>query len=247
MLAASFNPCWSPTVSLRRIVTTAWLVLLALAAPFGRAVQVPDTLEQRLLACAVCHGKLGQGTTKSEIYPRLAGKPEGYLYNQLTNFRNMRRRYAVMNYMVSTLSEAYLREIAQYYAELRAPYPPPATGTPPAVLALGESLVMRGDPARHLPACVECHGKSLAGLAPAIPGLIGLSPAYIGQEMGAWKSGHRRAAAPDCMARIASKLELAEISAIAAWLAAQPGPRGSAPSLPSHIKLPLECGSMAQR
>jgi cytochrome c553 len=244
MLAASMSDFNGPMHWLVRVVFVASLTA---AASSVLAAQVPDTLEQRLLACAACHGKLGQGSIKSEIYPRLAGKPEGYLYNQLTNFRNMRRRYAVMNYMVSTLSDAYLHEIAQYYAQLRPPYPAPVTGNAPAVVALGESLVMKGDPVRRLPACIECHGKALTGMAPAIPGLIGLSPAYIGQQMGAWKSQHRRAQAPDCMAQIAAKLELNEISAVSAWLAQQPAPSGATPTISAQAKLPLECGSVTQR
>ncbi|MEO8631143.1 MAG: c-type cytochrome, partial [Betaproteobacteria bacterium] len=62
--------------------------------------ELPDTLEQRLSSCAACHGKQGEGSEKSEVYPRLAGKPTGYLYNQLVNFRDRRRQYAVMNYLV---------------------------------------------------------------------------------------------------------------------------------------------------
>src|SRR5215475_10084419 len=108
---------------------------LAAIALGALAADVPDTLAQRLLVCAACHGKMGEGTTKNETYPRLAGKPEGYLYNQLLNFSERRRRYAVMNYMVAYLSPAYLQEIARYYARQRVPYPPPATGASSAVLA----------------------------------------------------------------------------------------------------------------
>jgi len=212
-----------------------------------RPAEVPDTLEQRLLACAACHGKQGEGTKKNEVYPRLAGKPDGYLYNQLINFREGRRRYAVMNYMVSYLSDAYLREVAQYYANLRPPYPPPAAGASAAVLTRGEKLVTRGDPARHLPACIDCHGQSLTGMAPAIPGLLGLSPLYIGREMGAWRARHRRAKAPDCMAQVAGLLGPEEISAVAAWLAAQPAPKSAPARLADLAKLPLECGSVTQR
>jgi cytochrome c553 len=228
------------------------IAFAGLAAADARAqapkpADIADTLEQRLLACAACHGKQGEGMVKNEVYPRLAGKPDGYLYNQLRNFHERRRRYAVMNYMVAYLSDAYLREIAQYYAKLRPPYPPPTTGVASAVLARGEALALRGDPARKLPACIECHGKSLNGMAPAIPGLIGLSPLYIGQQMGAWKSQHRRAAEPDCMANIASLLKLDEISAIAAWLATRPAPTSLPAPLTHPEQLPLECGSVTQR
>ena len=217
-----------------------------LQAAGPKPAEVPDTLEQRLLACAACHGKQGEGTSKNEVYPRLAGKPDGYLYNQLLNFRERRRKYAVMNYLVSYMSDAYLREIAQYYAKLRPPYPPRATGGSSVVLARGELLATRGDPSRNLPACIECHGKTLTGMAPFIPGLVGLSPLYISQQMGAWRARHRRAKEPDCMAQIASLLGPDEISAVAVWLAMQPPAVSAAGTATDATKLPLECGSVTR-
>jgi cytochrome c553 len=176
----------------------------------------------------------------------LAGKPSGYLYNQLVNFRDRRRQYAVMNYLVSYMSDAYLQEIATYYSNLQPPYPRPADA-PNGLLARGQSLVTRGDPSRNLPACTACHGEALTGMAPAIPGLLGLSPLYLGRQMGAWRVRHRRAHEPDCMAHIASLLDPADMSAIGAWLASQPAP-SSAP-LPNvdAAKLPMECGSVTAR
>jgi hypothetical protein len=54
----------------------------AFAQPTERA---PDTIEARLLACTPCHGLHGEGT-KNDYFPRLAGKPAGYLMNQLVAF-----------------------------------------------------------------------------------------------------------------------------------------------------------------
>ena len=135
--------------------------------------KIADTIEQRMAACAICHGKQGEGIRKNEYYPRLAGKPAVYLYNQLLNFRERRRDIPIMTYMVAYLSEPYLREIADYYAGLRPPFPPPATAAPKEVLARGEKLVTAGDPAREIPACAACHGKALTGLEPAVPGAGG--------------------------------------------------------------------------
>src|SRR3954451_8582242 len=87
--------------------------LLAWASSVGAQPPVPDTLEQRVIACAGCHGKQGEGLRANEYYPRIAGKPTGYLYNQLVNFRERRRHSPVMNHMVAYLSDEYLREIAQ--------------------------------------------------------------------------------------------------------------------------------------
>ena len=71
------------------------------AAAWAQPAKIPDTLEQRVLACAICHGKQGEGILKNEYYPRLAGKPAGYLYNQLVNFRERRRDVPIMTYMVA--------------------------------------------------------------------------------------------------------------------------------------------------
>ena len=75
-------------------------------------------------SCTSCHGKEGRAGPDG-YYPRIAGKPAGYLYNQLLNFRDGRRHYGLMTRLVDPLSEPYLFEIAQYFASLDLPYPPP--------------------------------------------------------------------------------------------------------------------------
>src|SRR4051812_46822445 len=73
----------------------------------------PDAkaINKRVAPCMTCHGKEGRATSDG-YYPRIAGKPAGYLYNQLLNFRDGRRRqYPLMIYMVQHLSDTYLQEI----------------------------------------------------------------------------------------------------------------------------------------
>jgi cytochrome c553 len=209
---------------------------------------VPDTLEQRLKACAACHGDQGEGmVNKNEYYPRLAGKPAVYLYNQLLNFRDKRRESGIMNYLVAFLSDGYLFEIANYYAELQPPFPAPSRRAPAADIALGGKLVRQGDPARDLPACIACHGEALTGLQPAIPGLLGLYPAYVNAQLGAWRNNRRHAMKPDCMHELAQKLTPKDIGAITAWLVAQPVPANPQPAAAGSLKLPLECGGLSTR
>ena len=45
-----------------------------------------DTLQQRVKPCTSCHGNEGRATREG-YFPRIAGKPAGYLFNQLLNFR----------------------------------------------------------------------------------------------------------------------------------------------------------------
>jgi cytochrome c553 len=242
---------------MRRNFVVFWLAhSIVLAAGFSSPARgadapnrgIPDTLEQRVVACASCHGAKGEGLRINEYYPRIAGKPAGYLYNQLVNFRERRRQSPVMNHMVAYLSDAYLREIADYYAGLPPSFPPPVPMPPGPVLARGEALMTKGDAARKIPACIACHGQALTGMQPAIPALIGLDAQYIAAQMGAWRNKTRRAKAPDCMASIASLLVPGDISALAAWLAVQaPTAKSSAPLPPGSLKLPMDCGGVDGR
>jgi cytochrome c553 len=228
-------------------------ILLCLAPPFaaaGRPATAPDTLEQRLVACTSCHARQdAQGAPGREDYfPRIGGKPAGYLYNQLVNFRDGRRRYPLMNYMVEHMPDAYLHEIAGYFASRHLPAPPPAPpAAAPAVMERGRQLATRGDAALKVPACMACHGERLTGVAPAIPGLVGLPRDYINAQFGAWRNGVRRAHAPDCMASIATRLTVADVSAVSAWLAAQPVPADARPADSIARPLPLACGSAPEQ
>lgn len=220
--------------------------LLALCCAASAAAQsvVSDGMAQRTVPCTVCHGEQGRSTA-GVYFPRIAGKPAGYLYNQLLNFREGRRHYPLMIYMVEQLSDDYLRDMAQYFASLNPPYPQqPILNFPPALLERGRRLVMEGDAGKQVPACIACHGDALTGVAPAIPGLLGLPRDYINAQFGAWKSGLRRAVAPDCMAQVAARLTVEDISAASAWLASHPLPASTAPAAAGSVQPPLPCGGI---
>ena len=224
----------------------AILIAASTAAAFAADSALPkvaDTIAERVRACTVCHGKEGRATSDG-YYPRIAGKPAGYLYNQLANFRDGRRRNATMTYLVTNLPDAYLREIAAYFAAQHPPYPPPqAASTTPEMLERGRQLATRGDAAKNIPACTACHSGALTGVAPAIPGLLGLPRDYLISQFGAWQISARQAAAPDCMAEITRRLSADDVSAVIAYLAAQPVPANAAPAASAAGKLPLDCGS----
>ena len=257
---------------LRNALRRCWTLLLApalctgaLAAPPGElpaavvgtsaststsasnssSAKLPADLSTHVQACTACHGKEGRSTPLG-YFPRIAGKPAEYLYHQLLNFRDGRRSYPQMGYLLENLTDAYLHDMALHFAALQVPYPAaPAPQSPAAVLERGRVLVQQGDAARRLPACVQCHGQAMTGVQPAIPGLLGLPRDYLNAQLGAWQTGQRRAQAPDCMGQVAQKLTPAEVSAISAWLAAQPVPDGGRPAAALPAPLPLRCGGVA--
>ena len=113
----------------------------------------PGTMQARVAACTACHGAQGRAGADG-YYPRLAGKPQEYLYHQLLNFRDDRRQYRPMAHLLAGLPDAYLHEMAAYFADQHVPYPSPArVDVPGATLEAGRRLALSGDAARGLPAC----------------------------------------------------------------------------------------------
>jgi cytochrome c553 len=234
--ASSLRLAWP---GLMALATIAVIATSAHAAP-----KVEDTMAQRVRACTGCHGPQGRAASDG-YYPRLAGKPAGYLVHQLLSFRDGRRPYALMANLLAPLSDDYLREIAEHFSRLELPYPPPQPATVSVdVLTRGETLVTRGDAALRVPACTQCHGTALMGVAPSVPALIGMPRDYLNAQLGAWRTGNRHAIAPDCMADIAQRLAPADTSAVSQWLAAQPVPVGAKPADALPAPLPMSCGSV---
>jgi cytochrome c553 len=205
-------------------------------------VNALDSMEERVKACTTCHGPEDK-EGRDAYYPRIAGKPEGYLFNQLRNFRDGKRHYRPMALLLEGLPDQYLREMAAYFSSLQQAFPPPEPmNLSSAEIKLVRKLVSQGDPARKIPGCVECHGKDLMGTAPYIPGLLGLPRVYIIAQFGNWQNGGlMRGQTPDCMSEIAKQLSPDEAGLIAVWLAAQPVPEalvkkpGTGAALPERL------------
>lgn len=206
-------------------------------------ITVRDTMAQRMQACVPCHGPQGRAT-RAGYFPRIAGKPEGYLFNQLKGFQAGRRRNPAMQHLLQHLNDDYLRDIAVYFARLDLPHPAAQVqALSAAQRQRAEELAFRGLPERGIPACIACHGEHLAGQVPAVPGLPSLPADYVIAQLGAWRTGSRRATAPDCMADIARRLGDDDVGTVSRWLAAQALPAGTRPQAASSQPWPLPCGS----
>lgn len=237
----------------RRVCTA--VVLLVVAGLAGRAhaqateavSAVPDTLKQRIASCTACHGERGEGTPESGFFPRLAGKPAGYLARQLKDFQQGLRKYGPMEYTVRYLSPEYMHEIAEYFAAQEVPYArSPLPRLSPAQLKRGEELATQGDASRQIPPCAACHGTQFTGVQPDVPGLVGLPYDYLSSQLGSWRTKTRATVAPDCMAQIANRLSAEDISAVSAWLASRELPSDMHAQPAGTIKPPLHCGVLGE-
>ena len=229
-----------------------WVALLACLFGFhtysalGDA-PAPDNIETRMLACTPCHGMHGQGT-KDDYFPRLAGKPAGYLFNQLAAFRDGRRHYSPMNYLLEYQSDTYLHAMAEYFSSQSPPFlPRHSTAAATVVLARGQQLATHGDASRGIPPCVSCHNPNFTGMEPGVPALVGLQPNYISAQLGAWRYGTRTALSPDCMQIVAGHLSEEDVTALAAWLSSLPAQPSAKPLPAGSLIPPLACGSLLHK
>lgn len=232
---------------LRRLALLAVSAIVPLAYAFA-ATAADARTGKHLAACAACHGEHGEGIAGAEYYPHLAGKPAGYLFEQLKSFRDGRRHNAQMTWLVQFADDAWLREIAEFYAAQPPRTRAADTGAANLTAAMrttAERLVAHGDRARGVDACSACHGSALTGLEPGIPALVGLPAEYIIAQLGNWRSGIRHAPAPDCMADIARALAPEDIRAVAVWLSLQAHADGQPPAPAGAFVPPQACGSLA--
>ena len=164
-------------------------------------------MAQRTLACTGCHGAAGP-RRPGWLLPahrrqarRLPVQPAAELSRRTPA---LRADGAAARPACPTATCWRSRSISH---ALDLPYPPPQPSSAPAAqLQRGQQLALHGDSAARIPACAQCHGEALTGVAPNTPGLLGLPRDYLNAQLGAWRSGQRRAHAPDCMAQIASRL-----------------------------------------
>jgi cytochrome c553 len=223
-----------------------WKVIavgIGLCAPAfaGDTSVAPDTIEARAQGCSTCHGPHGEGTS-DQNFPRIAGKPAGYLFNQLRNFRDGQRSYPPMNYLLAYMHDDYLRELAEFFSD-QPPRQQTAMEPQTAANEVGRQLATHGDAAHGIPACVLCHGTKLTGIEPGIPGLIGLNSRYIAAQLVSWRVGTRHASNPDCMHDVATRLDEVQIRAVSGWLAAQIPTASSSPAKQGTWAPAVACGS----
>jgi cytochrome c553 len=179
-------------------------------------------------ACFTCHGLKGEGDGR--LTPRLAGLDTGYLQRQLDDYANGRRDHAPMRQVVRRLSPEDRSKVSAYYAALAIPaaIQPKSSG--------GAELYRKGDPARGLVACAQCHGADGEGGGAGNPALGRQPAAYLEAQLTAWRTGRRYNDPLGEMRLISRRLSTEEVRAVAGYAAALPGVRHS----PARAACPAE-------
>lgn len=199
--------------------STSNRVRVGLAAAGVAALLTGAAAPPQVATCASCHGANGLGNAQTG-FPALAGLPAAYLEQQLYSFKHGGRVNAIMQSFASKLTKADRTIIANYYAHL----PVPAKAEPsPLPGGAGADLAING--AWHqqlsgLPSCESCHGPYGIGVGANFPRLAGQPKAYLANQLIAWQKGSRSNDPLHLMRNVASKLNDAQIDAVAGYYAA---------------------------
>jgi cytochrome c553 len=165
-------------------------------------------------ACAACHAFTG-GSDGSGAFPRIAGQPAFYLSRQLRDFSSGVRSNSIMSPIARALSSDNIEDLAAYYANATAQFPPLAKADP-QLIKRGKELAEAGNSVKGIPGCGACHGAEGAGESPTIPYLAGQYAHYTALQLQMWQRGFR-ANSPTTMRLFANKLDGQEIAALAAY------------------------------
>jgi alcohol dehydrogenase (cytochrome c)/quinohemoprotein ethanol dehydrogenase len=165
-------------------------------------------------ACAQCHAFTG-GSDGSGAFPRIAGQSAFYLSRQLRDFGSGVRSNSIMSPIARALSSDDIDDVAAYYANAEARFPPLANANPQLVKR-GKELAEAGNSAKGIPACGACHGAGGAGQLPTVPYLAGQYAHYTALELQMWQRGFRRNS-PTTMTLFSKLLDDQEIAALAAY------------------------------
>jgi len=234
---------------MRRVV-----ILMLCAMPLGSAVADEAYLDLRRVpavtgdatagqakaqVCNACHGE--NGISPAPIFPNLQGLTTEYLYWKLVEYKRSQNPESAMTPIVMPLSDQDMRDLAAYYAQLKADAAAPPVAAPPEdsadaerLLQAGERIFTSGDPERGVPPCQGCHGADGSGypLAKAAksarlqtyyltyPALKGQQPDYVIARLTHYRDKQDAATSNGfIMQSVASGLDDDSIRAVATWLA----------------------------
>jgi len=107
---------------------------------------------KKALACVACHGEDGNSTLP--LVPILAGQTARYLYLQLVDFKEGRRKEPQMEPFVQPLSRDDMRELAAFFASQKSRSP---------AFKVDEARVARGKAKSEEVLCTMCHLGGFAG------------------------------------------------------------------------------------
>jgi cytochrome c553 len=176
--------------------------LLALTAASAQDIEAGRAKAQ---ACAACHG--ADGNSPAGNFPNLAGQSWRYIYVQLKDFKEGRRKDALMSPMAAPLSKQEMIDIANFYA---------AQTAKPSAFKADDAKIKLGKAKADETLCTMCHMAGFSGQN-EIPRVAGQQYDYIVKQMKDFKARSRTNDAGN-MTSVAQTLNEADIENLANYI-----------------------------
>ena len=176
--------------------------LLALTSAKAQDIEAGRAKAQ---ACAACHG--ADGNSPAGNFPNLAGQSWRYIYVQLKDFKEGRRKDALMSPMAAPLSRQEMIDIANFYAVQTAK---------PSSFKADEAKIKLGKAKADENLCAMCHLGGFSGQN-EIPRVAGQQYEYIVKQMKDFKARNRTNDAGN-MTSVAQSLTEADIENLAHYI-----------------------------
>lgn len=131
----------------------------------------PAAGKEKAATCAACHGP--DGNAPMPQYPNLAGQNARYLYLQLRDFKEGRRKDPLMSPMAANLSRDDMYDLAAYFAAQK-----PA----PSNFKIDPAKANEGKTIADAALCTMCHQGGFAGQN-EVPRVAGQHYEYIVKQL----------------------------------------------------------------
>jgi cytochrome c553 len=207
-------------------IATCLVAVALLATTTAYASESADVFKQRIGSgnpvegksksslCQSCHGE--EGLSLEDVIPNLAGQYSQYIVNELRNFQSGARKNPIMGTMAKTINDEDLADIAAYFASLEKMQGGGWGNNPVA-----KKLFLKGDLARNIGPCSNCHGVNGKGKVSSIatfPMIGGQHKAYLRVQLINWRKGTGANRPSGVMNKIAKPLTDAEIEALTDYI-----------------------------
>jgi cytochrome c553 len=162
------------------LLPTTVVLCVALASVEARAQSTEaGATPAKAEVCVACHGPGGRSIQPQ--YPILAGQTARYMYLQLRDYQEGRRKNDLMAPMVAGLSRDDMRELSDYFSKQKPP--PQPYKADPEKARLGK---LKADETL----CTMCHLGGFAGQN-EIPKVAGQHFEYIVKQLSDFKARNR--------------------------------------------------------
>jgi cytochrome c553 len=134
--------------------------------------------KDKAVSCNACHG--ADGNSIAPNFPNLAEQSESFLYKQMKDFKEGKRKDPTMNAMIMALDDQAMQDVAAFYAGQTLK----GGQADPAQVDSGKAIYKGGIAEIGVPACMACHGPAGKG-NPGIgyPQLASQKATYIENQL----------------------------------------------------------------